>query len=260
MCASRERRTVRWWNLFIVIPVLQLSSSLARPLINHSSTTHRLAKSPFLSRSRPPYRSRNLAVPLEGYLETADGPRSEERRRGRANAFIYALGFEQSSRSKVDEDRRGIEKRNRVSMLILSENYFRIIYIFELLTFELKSEDWRIIGKVQGFFADQRKRERKIKRGEGGRIFCMCVARRAAVLSFLHLDSLFFFPSSSSEASKEQRGERVPMSQYLDRRSRRPVPTLRSDRQDRSPLGSWVRIPLPPPPSPYWKIDRDILS
>lgn len=58
----------------------------------------------------------------------------------------------------------------------------------------------------------------------------MYVARRAAVLSFLHLDSLFFF-ASSSEASKEQRGERVPMSQYLDRRSRRPVPTLRSDRQ-----------------------------
>lgn len=113
VCASRERGTVRWWDLFIVIPVLQLSSSLARPLINHSSTTHRLAKSPFLSHSRPPYRSRNLAVPLEGYLETADGPRSEEGRRGRANAFIYALGFEQSSRSKVDEDRRGVEKRNR---------------------------------------------------------------------------------------------------------------------------------------------------
>lgn len=82
VCTSRERGTVRWWDLFIVIPVLQLSSSLARPLINHSSTTHRLAKSPFLSRSRPPYRSRNLAVPLEGYLETADGPRSEERSRG----------------------------------------------------------------------------------------------------------------------------------------------------------------------------------
>lgn len=113
VCASRERGTVRWWDLFIVIPVLQLSSSLARPLINHSSTTHRLAKSPFLSRSRPPYRSRNLAVPLEGYLETADGPRSEERRRGRASAFIYALGFEQSSRSKVDEDRRGVEEKSR---------------------------------------------------------------------------------------------------------------------------------------------------
>lgn len=88
VCASRERRTVRWWDLFIVIPVLQLSSSLARPLINHSSTTHRLAKSPFLSRSRPPYRSRNLAVLLEGYLETADSSRSEERRRGRANALF----------------------------------------------------------------------------------------------------------------------------------------------------------------------------
>lgn len=31
---------------------------------------------------------------------------------GEANAFIYALGFEQSSRSKVD-DRRGVEERNR---------------------------------------------------------------------------------------------------------------------------------------------------
>ncbi|KYM85739.1 hypothetical protein ALC53_04520 [Atta colombica] len=89
-----------------------LSSSLARPLINHSSTTHHLAKSPFLSLTRPPYRSRNLAVPLEGYLETADDPRSEGRRKRRANAFIYALGFKQSSRSKVDEDRRGVEKRD----------------------------------------------------------------------------------------------------------------------------------------------------
>ncbi|KYN42470.1 hypothetical protein ALC56_03101 [Trachymyrmex septentrionalis] len=71
VCASRERGIVRWWDLFIVIPVLQLSSSLARPLINHSST-------------------------------------SEERRKGRANAFIYALGFKRSSRSKVDEDRRGV--------------------------------------------------------------------------------------------------------------------------------------------------------
>ncbi|KYN05535.1 hypothetical protein ALC62_03526, partial [Cyphomyrmex costatus] len=112
VCASCERGTVRWWDLFIVIPVLQLSSSLARPLINHSSTTHRLAKSPFLSRTRPPYRSRNLAVPLEGYLETADGPRSEERRKRRANAFIYALGFKQSTRNKVDEDRRGVEERD----------------------------------------------------------------------------------------------------------------------------------------------------
>lgn len=45
VCAfSRERGTVRWWDLFIVIPVLQLSSSLARPLINHSSTTHHVSQ------------------------------------------------------------------------------------------------------------------------------------------------------------------------------------------------------------------------
>lgn len=62
----------------------------------------------------------------------------------------------------------------------------------------------------------------------------MYIARQAGLLSFLHLDLSFIF-SSSSMASKEERGERVPMSQYLDRRSRRPVPTLRSDRQ---PLGS----------------------
>lgn len=37
--------------------------------------------------------------------------RGEEK--GGASAFIYALGFEQSSRSKVDEDRRGVEEKSR---------------------------------------------------------------------------------------------------------------------------------------------------
>jgi len=88
----------------------------------------------------------------------------------------------------------------------------------------------------------------------------MCAARQTGILFFLHLDSLFFFPSSSSSSSLEasERGERVPMSQYLDRRSRRPVPTLRSDRQPglTSTLGARVSLLV----SPHQKIDRDILS
>jgi len=168
-----------------VIPVLQLSSSLARPLINHSSTTHRLAESSFLSRSRPPYRSRNLAVPLEGYLETADGPRSEERRRRRADAFIYALGFEQSSRSKVDEDRRGVEERNRGTNFgqAAYRNEIKLLYLhlFELLVFEIKSEDGRC-------FTNQRKREREIKkRREREKESSVCVS--CGKLEF------FLFPS-----------------------------------------------------------------
>jgi len=91
-----------------VIPVLQLSSSLAQPLINHSSTTHRLAKFLSLSLSLslsllslplslgPHIVSRNLAVPLEGYLESRRWPpRSLQGNGGKwASAFIYALGFE----------------------------------------------------------------------------------------------------------------------------------------------------------------------
>lgn len=76
-----------------------LISSAAHQSLVHD---HRLAKSlgPHIAA---------VWIPLEGYLEAADGPRSEEsgiesekeRGRGsaRVNAFIYALGFERSSKS-----------------------------------------------------------------------------------------------------------------------------------------------------------------
>lgn len=51
-----------------------LISSTAHQSLVHDPPSRKVS----LSRSLPPpYRSRNLAVPLEGYLETADGPRSE---------------------------------------------------------------------------------------------------------------------------------------------------------------------------------------
>lgn len=85
MCASREKGTVRWWDLFIVIPVLQLSSSLARPLINHSSTTHRLAESLFLSLS-PPFGS-HIAAATWPYSSRAISKRRE--REGGENERVY---------------------------------------------------------------------------------------------------------------------------------------------------------------------------
>lgn len=93
VCASRERGTVRWWDLFIVIPVLQLSSSLARPLINHSSTTHRLAKSPFLSRSWPPYRSRKPGRTPRGLSRERRWPtkRGEKKGGGESRTRLFML-------------------------------------------------------------------------------------------------------------------------------------------------------------------------
>jgi len=85
-----------------------LISSTAHQSLVHDPPSRKV----FLSLSLPAPISRPQPgrTPLESYLETADGPRSEARREGRANAFIYALGFERSSRSKVDEDRRGVEE------------------------------------------------------------------------------------------------------------------------------------------------------
>jgi len=87
-----------------------LISSTAHQSLVHDPPSRKV----FLSLSLPAPISQpqpGHTLPLESYLETADGPRSEARREERANAFIYALGFEQSSRSKVDEDRRGVEER-----------------------------------------------------------------------------------------------------------------------------------------------------
>lgn len=97
----------------------------------------------------------------------------------------------------------------------------------------------------------------------------MYVEQQAGVVSFLHLDppqspasfpplylSLSRFSScSSSEATRERR-ERVPVSQYLDRRSRTcPYSEIRSTRDHSGPPEH-----TGPYPAHLWKIDRDILS
>lgn len=110
LCAPLSRAvrgTVRWWDLFIVIPVLQLSSSLARPLINHSSTTHRLAKS--LSLSLFPglhIAAANLAVPPRGLSRSRRWPTKREGGK-RANA-LYLCSRIPERGSKVDEDGRDV--------------------------------------------------------------------------------------------------------------------------------------------------------
>lgn len=116
VCASRERGTVRWWDLFIVIPVLQLSSSLARPLINHSSTTHRLAKSPFLSRAPGPHiAAANLAVPPRGLSRERRWPTKRGRKEGEGRGSRTRLFMLWDSSNppgvKVDEDRRGKSRK-----------------------------------------------------------------------------------------------------------------------------------------------------
>jgi len=70
-----------------------------------------------------------------------------------------------------------------------------------------------------------------------------------------------FSPRFSAVVSKEERGERVPVSQYLDRRSRGPVPTRRDPiDDDERPLRVPRPVPRLPPPRPlrfFRKIDRD---
>lgn len=94
MRASRERGTARWWDLFIVIPVLQLSSSLARSLINHSSTTtvSRSLSAPISARNP----SRAISRPPMAHEAKRTSERTSERTRERENAFAYILVFERS--------------------------------------------------------------------------------------------------------------------------------------------------------------------
>jgi len=87
VCAPLAREA--WWDLFIVIPVLQLSSSLAQPLINHSSATHRYSLSLSLW---SPYRQPQPGRTPRGL--SRGPPIAPAKQEGRASAFIYALGFE----------------------------------------------------------------------------------------------------------------------------------------------------------------------
>ncbi|TGZ49420.1 hypothetical protein DBV15_09778 [Temnothorax longispinosus] len=153
---SRER------DCTMVGPLYRDPRSAAQLLI--SSTAHQ-------SLVHDPPRNLARRGTLEGYLETADGPRSEERRRGQKRRRGKERGFDVMLISREP-------RADEIKSLLYH------LHLFELLVFEIKPED-----------------------------------------------------NQKGTASKEECGERVPMSQYLDRRSRQPVPTLRSDRQPGLILG-----------------------
>lgn len=62
-------------------------------------------------------------------------------------------------------------------------NKIAFVLFAELPVFEIKLADC---------YNDEERRFARIREKEGGRTFCMCVARQAGLLSFLHLDSLLF--------------------------------------------------------------------
>lgn len=149
MCASRERGTV-----LMVGPLYRdprpaaqlLISSTAHQSLVHDPPSRKVSLS--LSLLAPISQPQTWPYPSRAISRT---PMVHEARRkeGGTNAFIYALGFERSSRSKVDEDRRGVEERERRFDAVLTSSEPRADEIkslscylrsFALPVFEVKSE------------------------------------------------------------------------------------------------------------------------
>lgn len=73
-----------------------LISSTAHQSLVHDPPSRKVSLSLSLSLSFAPgphIAAANLAVPLEGYLENADGSRSEEKRRGRVERVYLCFGI-----------------------------------------------------------------------------------------------------------------------------------------------------------------------